>query len=124
MSETTSKPGLPFASGSVESVLQNGMTSWMRAMTHMTNCAFAASVAQMEMLRALTPATPETWSYQFTPLPSPTEGHAALRMTRMKFDEAIERCRRINDDLARGVFTAADLLLEGVPKPGADKPRS
>ena len=124
MAEMSNKAGPSLSPDSVESVLQSGMTNWVRAVTHITNCAFAASVAQMEMLRALSPAAPEAWSDQLTTVPAQTDRHAALRVTRIRFDEAIERCRRINDDFARGMFTAADMLLEGVPKPGTDKPRS
>jgi hypothetical protein len=115
MSATTEKPA-PFATATLAaSPFPASMTGTLRAWAHLGNCAVAASIAQLELLRSLTPMGPDAWKFEPYPTPQPGDAHAALRASRQRFDDAIKRCRRINDDLAGGLFTAAELMLEDAP---------
>ena len=101
---------------------QHNLASWSRACTQVVHGLMAAGIAQMEMTKSLYAAPPQDWARAMD-LTNPREtARRWVEGTKVRRDATVQDWRKIQDDLAATLFTAAESLLDGVPAAiGADE---
>ena len=92
---------------------QHLLACWSRAWTQVTHGMMSASMAQVELVRAIYAPAPQDWARMVHSGVSREAARDALQTIRVKWGGTLDAYRKINDELADAMFCAANSLLDG-----------
>lgn len=92
---------------------QHNLASWSRACTQVVHGLMSAGIAQMELTKSLYVMSPQDWT-GLTEVTNPREiARRWVQGTKSRRDATVQDWRKIQDDFAATLFTAAESLLDG-----------
>ncbi|MBU8541441.1 hypothetical protein [Falsiroseomonas tokyonensis] len=99
---------------------QIGLTSLSQAYARVTHSLMSASMAQMELMRSLCAYGPTDWQRTLNPVPPHLAARQWLKDIKYQFGSVTRQGRQISDDLAAGLFGAAEGLIEDMARLGTE----
>lgn len=111
-----SKPSQKNGAGAAMESAEQAMAAWARAWGESAHGIMAAGLEQLELTRSLQGQAFEllsTW-----PGASQDLSQEWLRLVRPTFESAVAGYRRMNDELAQSLFSAAEVLTSGLGRDG------
>ena len=91
---------------------QHNLASWSRACTQVMHGLMVACIAQAEMTKSFYAMAPQDWA-RAVDLTNPREtARRWVERTKVQRDATVQDWRKIQDDLAATLFTAAESLLD------------
>jgi hypothetical protein len=94
---------------------QNGLACWSRAWAQVAHGFMAAGLAQIELARAVYAVAPIDPANVLPNHDARAAGREWVHGAHARFETAVNGYRRINDELAATLFSAAEGLIEGLP---------